>query len=90
MRCYRPSAAVAVLSKDPNSSWDLLVQIKQEKAAEPIGLGLSSLDQVQVHLCFKPERASLESYPTVGLFNWGHSSQGYYMWQRKRFWGSPF
>lgn len=55
MRCCRSAAAVAVLFKDPNSSWDLLVQVKQEKAAEPIGLGLSSLDRVQAHICFKPE-----------------------------------
>lgn len=40
MRCWRPAAAAAVLCKDPNSGWDLLVQVKQEKAAEPIGLGL--------------------------------------------------
>lgn len=43
-RCCRSAAAVAVLCKDPNSSWDWLVEVNQEKATEPIGLGLSSLE----------------------------------------------
>lgn len=67
MRCWRPAAAAAVLCKDPNSSWDLLVQVKQEKAAEPIGLGLSWLDQVQQNICFKPERVSLEKLPNARI-----------------------
>lgn len=62
-RCCRPAAAVAVLCKDPNSSGDLLVQVKQGKAAEPIVLGLSSLDRFQAHMHFKPERTSLEKLP---------------------------
>lgn len=44
------AAADAVLCKYPNFIRDLLVQVKQEKAAEPIGMGLSSLDWVQVHV----------------------------------------
>lgn len=47
MRCHMPAAAAAadaVLCKYPNFIRDLLVQVKQEKAAEPIGMGLSSLD----------------------------------------------
>lgn len=68
MRCWRPATAAAVLCKDPNSSWDLLVQVKQEKAAEPVRLWLLWLDQVQLHICFKPERAFWRSCPTLGLF----------------------
>lgn len=51
MRCHMPAAAAAdaVLCKYPNFIRDLLVQVKQEKAAEPMGMGLSSLDRVQVH-----------------------------------------
>lgn len=79
MRCWRPAAAAAVLCKDPNSSWDLLVQVKQEKAAEPIRLWLLWLDQVQLHICFKPEGASLEKLPNTRVVCWSGSPQ-WNMW----------